>query len=367
MRKIYILLSAAVISTGILSAQQAVTPNAPETAPGINSGNQNPTPQTPWQVIFNYDITAAGSGTGNAGVVLIGNEFWVSRWGTDTISNYTLAGSFISKFVVAGVTGTRSMTTDGTDVYAGTNATSIYKINPVTKTLTSTITVSGVANVRYCTYDPTLPGFWVGTWATDFTQVDMNGQPQSVVAAGTHLLAACYGLAYDNTSPGGPYLWAFNQTGTNNAADIIQVNIATGMQTGVIHDVTSDFGVAGDLAGGVHIVSSPLGLVGVLQGAANYLFSYDITGVNGMSDNISTTDFISAYPNPSNDMVNIHVNRVNNDPMQIQVMDITGKVVYQSNSVGMNNYLSMAKYDAGIYTVKVTYNNQSYTTKVVKN
>jgi len=368
MKKLYILATAAILSNGMLSAQQQFTPaNGSEVAPNINVGNENPTPQTPWQLLYSIDITGAGAGVGNAGVVVLGNEVWVSKWGSDTISSFTLTGTLNSQFTVPGVTGVRSLTTDGTSIYAGANTSSIYKIDPLTRTLTSTIS-TGITNIRYCTYDPTLPGFWVGTWATDFSLVDMTGTPNTDVLATNHLLTATYGLAYDGASPGGPYLWAFHQTGATNAADLIQVNIATGLQTSVIHDVTGDIGTAGDLAGGICIVPAPvLSIVGVLQGAANLVFAYDIVGVNGMNEPAADAPFVSAFPNPANDMVNIQVDRKNNEEMTMQMFDVTGRVVFESNNVGVNNYINMAGFDAGIYTVKVISNDQVSTTQVVKN
>lgn len=372
MNKIFTLFSAALISATTVLAQSPSVPSA-EQAPNLNgNNNQNPTPQTPWQVLFSHDITAGGAGTGNAGVVLAGSEFWVSKWASDTISNFSLLGTMISSFTVAGVTGIRSMTTDGTHIYAGANTNAIYKIDPVTKTLVSTITVSAVPNIRYCTYDPTTNGgtggFWVGTWATDFTQVDMTGSVQNAIGAGSHALTATYGLAFDNASPGGPYVWAFHQTGTSNAADIIQVNVNSGVQTGAMHDVTGDMGTAGDLAGGLFFQPTPTtALVGVVQGAANLLFSYDVAGVIGINDHIAPTEMISVSPNPSNDMINIRVKRTNNDPMQIRIVDMLGNVVSSSNNVAMNNYYSIANYEAGVYFAQVTYNGQVFTTKIVKN
>lgn len=360
-------LLAAVLVFGSVAAQSPNIPTA-ESAP-ILQGNSNPTPQSPWQVLFSYDITSAGAGTGNAGVVPVGLNFWVSRWASDTFFIVSAAGTVTGSFTVPGVTGVRSLTTDGSFVYAGANTANIYKINPATQTLVSTISVPAVPNVRYCTYDPTANsnagGFWVGTWATDFNLVDMSGNFITSVAASSHLLTATYGLAFDNTSPGGPYLWAFHQTGASNAADLIQVNIASGLQTSVMHDVTADMGAAGDLAGGVYVNASPLAIVGVLQGGANMLFSYDIVGVSGVNETESA-DFISAYPNPANNTVNIRVNRTNNDPMQIQIVNTVGQVVSSSNNVGVNNIYNIENLEAGVYFVQVTCNGVMHTTKIVK-
>lgn len=369
MKKLYILSAAALLSCGMLSAQQQYNPNVPsESAPAFGSGNQNPTPQTPWQVLFSYDITAAGGGVGNAGVVVLGTEVWVSKWASDTISTFSLTGTLTGSFTVPGVTGVRSMTTDGTYIYAGANTAAIYKIDATMHTLVATINVPSVTNVRYCTYNPALPGFWVGTWATDYTLVDMTGQVSTSVSAANHGLTNTYGLALDAANPGGPYLWAFNQTGTTNAADLIQVNIATGMQTAAIHDVTLDMGTPGDLAGGICIVPSPvLSIVGVLQGTTNYLFGYDIAGIVSVPEPAQDAAFVTAFPNPANDMVNIQVNRADNSPMTLRMLDVTGRVVFESTNVAINNFINMASFDAGIYTVQVISNETVSTTQVVKN
>lgn len=365
MKKIYSILGAALLAGGSLIAQQQNVPTGAEASPANGNAPSNPGIQTPWQLLYSYDITAAGAGTGNAGIVMLPTEFWVSRWASDTISVFNLSGTLTSQFTVAGVTGIRSLTTNGTSVYAGCNTANIYEINPVTHTLVSTISVPSVANVRYCTYDPGANGFWVGTWTTDFTLVDMTGNPVNAVSAGTHALTATYGLAFDGGNAGGPYLWAFHQTGASNAADLIQVNIATGMQTSAIHDVTADIGTAGDLAGGITIVPTPLTLIGVLQGAANYAFAYDINGVVGVQEPINQTEFVSVYPNPSNDWVNVRVNREDNSMMTIRMMDVTGKVVFESNTVAVNNYINMANYAAGTYTVQIITNETVHTTQVV--
>lgn len=363
-------LLAAVCVFGSVAAQSPSIPSA-EYAPVVQGNDPLPAPMTAWQVLFNHNITTAGAGVGHAGIVPVGVNFWASKWASDTISVITAAGTLSSQFTVAGVTGIRSMTTDGTFIYAGTNAAEIKKIDPITQTLVSTISVPAVANVRYCTYDATANsnagGFWCGTWATDFTQVDMSGNVITSVVASSHGLTASYGLAFDNTSPGGPYLWSFHQTGTaTNNADLIQVKIATGTQTTIMHDVTSDFGTPGDLAGGIYINATPLVLFGVLQGTPNYLFSYDINGVSGLNENAVQDGFVTAYPNPATQTVNIRVNRENNDPMQIQIVNTLGQVISSSTNVGTNNIYNIENYDAGVYFVQVTSNGVTHTTKLVK-
>jgi hypothetical protein len=366
MKKFYILLSAGLLSANLLSAQSAMTADV---NPNPKSSNlPSVAAVTPWQVLYNTDLTA-GAGAGNAGVTIVNNEYWISRWQSDSMFTYDMSFNLTASFTVPGVTGVRSFTTDGTNVYAGANTGSIFKIDPVAKTLLSTINTA-VANVRYCTYDPTANsgagGFWVGTWDTDFTLVSMTGTTLTSLSALNHGLTATYGLAYDGSSPGGPYLWAFHQTDAAalTAADLIQIEIATGFATGVIHDVTSDFGTPGDLAGGVYF-TNPMTLVGILQGTPNYLFGYDVN-LAGIKENAASPDFVSAYPNPVTDMVNIGVKRSNNDPMNMQIMNIAGKVVFESSNVGVSNYVNMAKYPAGVYTVKVTHNGQAYTSRIVR-
>lgn len=364
-----ITLFAAALVFGSVAAQSPNIPAA-EYAPVQGNSNTNPTPQTAWQLLFNYDITAAGAGVGHAGIVPVGLNFWASKWASDTISVISATGTLMSQFTIAGVSGIRSMTTDGSYVYAGINTAEIKKIDPTTMTLVSTISVPAVANVRYCTYDPTANsnagGFWCGTWATDFTLVDMSGNVLSSIVASSHALTASYGLAFENGNPGGPYLWSFHQTGATNAADLIQVKISTGLQTAVMHDVTADFGTPGDLAGGVYVNASPFALIGILQGTANYLFSYDISGVNSVNEAANQTDLVGVYPNPASTTVNVHVNRTNNDPMQIQIVNTLGQVVSSSNNVGVNNYYNVETLEAGVYFVQVTYNGVVNTTKFVK-
>ena len=369
MKKLYILINICFLSITIAAAQSV---SSVEQAPliGHSSSAFSTASVTPWQVLYNYDLTT-DAGTGNAGVCFLnGNEYWVSKWASADFTTFDSTGTYTAgPFSIPGITGVRSITTDGTSLFMGLNTAQIKKVNPITQTVISTINTPAVPNVRYVTYDPTANGgaggFWCGTWTTDWTLVSLTGTFLSSVSATSHGLLAVYGLTYDGTSPGGPYLWAFNQTNvTIGAADIVQVEIATGMPTSVIHDVTSDMGVVGDLAGGLYLQTNPLSLVGILQGSINYLFGYDIN-LAGVNENAATSNYVSVYPNPAKDMVNIGVKREDNRPMHMQIINSTGQVVYESNTVGKSNMINMSKYPSGIYIANISGNGEVHSTRII--
>jgi hypothetical protein len=66
-----------------------------------------------------------------------------------------------------------------------------------------------------------------------------------------------YGSAYDGFTAGGPYLWVFDQSGTNTS-QIERITLATGATYGLAsHDVFTDFSgtnsLTSGLAGGLFI------------------------------------------------------------------------------------------------------------------
>ena len=230
-----------------------------------------------WDVQLNIPPNPIGSNL--AGVIWTGTEFWLARWNAATIYTADATGTSTGSFTIPGVTETRSFTTDGTDIYIGTAGTSIYKINITTKSLTSTINTS-VAICRYLTYDPTLDnnagGFWTGNYSTDITAISMTGATLSTINAATHGLSGIYGLAYDDITTGGPYLWAADQG--NGECDLVQLSM-TGVPTGLTHQANTDVGASGSLAGGLFIcnnfVTGKSSMIGIAQGSS--LFSYELS------------------------------------------------------------------------------------------
>lgn len=252
----------------------------------LTQNNTTPTPPALWDVQFNYDVTTAGGGVGNAGVAFLGHEFWVAKWQSDTIVRISPTGAFRGKFTVSGVSGCRAMTFDGTNIYMSNNTSSIYRIDTTTKTVTGVITAP-ITQVRMCSYDPTANGgaggFYIGNFNTDITLINMSGGVLNTITATTHGLGGMYGCAWENQTTGGPYLWVFHQGGTSSQAEIARLQLPSGTPTLATHDVMSDIGsgLTSGLAGGLFIanglVSGQYSIIGLVQGTpTNQLFGYEL-------------------------------------------------------------------------------------------
>ncbi len=331
-----------------------------------------------FDLLYQWDIGSAGSVgvDGLAGVIKFGDHYWVSEWASDIIHILNYDGSFSESIVIPGVTGTRSFTTDGTSIFIGGGSTTIYEVDPVTRELVDDIVLITAtdAEARMCTYDPTLDGgnggFWVGDFGSDIISVSMIGLELSVIPAADHN-TVIYGGAIDNVSPGGPFLWIHDQSGT--APDqgwIRQIDIATGLQTGVDFSYLPDAGTLGGtdaLAGGLFIsddaVEGYVTMVGLCQcSPSNQLFGVELVEALGVND--SEISNFSIYPNPANgNTVNIETNSIG--AKQISVYDVLGKQVI--NTEISNNELNISALEAGVYLVKVNQNGITATKKLIKN
>lgn len=308
--------------SGTVSAQNMtiLTPNQPVTSfhaeaapnmarqatPNSNSNNGTAGAAALWDIQFESNATDTSGTVSQAGALFFNNEYWTSQWNSDTLLRYDANGTLISKFLISGLTGTRSITTDGTNLYMGTAGNTIFEVNPGTQAVTATIASQATVPARFCTYDPTLDnnagGFWIGNFNTDIVAVSRTGAVLNTITVATHTLSGMYGAAYDGLSSGGPYLWVFNQGGPNSSS-IDQLQLPAGTPTGVTRDVFLDFnttfslttGLAGGLFITSGIVSGQNSIGGMLQGnPSNVLFSYELSdptpagpdaGVSGASAN----------------------------------------------------------------------------------
>lgn len=317
-----------------------------------------------WDIQFNHNVTTAASGDlGMAGSIFFNNEFWVSRWGSDTLYRFSNTGALVSEFTISGLTGVRGLTTDGTYIYASANSTTIYRINPANSTLAAPH-IAAPSAARFCTYDATLNagagGFWIGNFSTDITAISMTGTTLSSIPAATHGLTGMYGAAVDNFTAGGPFIWIFDQGGAS-ATRLVQLNRTTGAQTGLIHDVMADVGAANSLTSGLaggcfisnQIVSGQVTLGGIIQGTpANVLFGYQLTTpVLGVSTNELNASN-KFYPNPTEGIVTIQAG--NAEAFTFTVADMNGRVLQTKIVTGNECQVDMTNLNAGTYLVTLT-------------
>lgn len=330
-----------------------------------------------WDIQFNYNLTTATAGDmGMAGACFFNNEFWVSRWGSDALYRFTATGILLSEFTIAGVTGVRSITTNGTNLYMANNTNTLYEINPMTQTLIGTITSSAPVTSRFLTYDASLNsgsgGFWTGNFSTDIVAISMTGTVLSTIPAATHGLAGMYGAAIDPFTTGGPYLWVFNQGGANNM-ELTQLQLPGGTPTGLTHDVMSDVGLAQSLTSGLaggcfisnQIVPGEVTLGGIVQGTPdNVLFGYELTApasnIDAEVTGIRTTKGYKQIPVRQVSADSVFINLRNSGSVNIDSMIVDLELFHNSSSVYTEQIVVLNTpgfNDVDVYSLPFTANN----------
>ncbi len=367
MKKNYLMFSFIVFSM-LGYSQEEMAPNIV-----VNSSTSSSNNFSPSTTSFLYDAGAAIGAQGNAGVVFINNQFWVSAWASNNIHILDNMGVFVQTIQVTGLSGVRSMTTDGTNVYCGTATSSIYAVNAITKTLTSTISITTTSNAtaRFCAYDASLDsgagGFWIANFNTDIAAVSMTGAQLSVIPAATHTLTGMYGAAVDGTG----LLYVYHQAVTPSNDVISSINLTTGLPTGVVYDFyTNDAAPAGatnSLAGGLFIsntvVSGQTTLVGLSQATpSNFLFGMN---VNTLSTNkVEALSKFKLYPNPAKDVLTI--SSENKAISKIKIYNLIGQLVIDKNSSSLVETIDVSNLQSGTYSISIESNDALEFFKIIK-
>lgn len=376
MMKKLLLSFSAIAMTICASFAQSVDAFIPTGNNGSQVTNQNTSRESNELFDFLYRINVGSTGAigadGQAGVLFIDNQYWVSTWAANTIHVLDANGVFVETFTIAGVTGVRSMTTDGTNVYMGLASTTIQVVNPVTRLKTGTITVtnSSDAAARMLTYDSTLDGgaggFWIGNFGSAIASISMTGANLSLIPAATHGTIA-YGGAVDNVTPGGPFLWIHDHTIAGSRDVITQISIATGAPTGVQYDYATEAGGTSTsfLSGGLFIsdqvVPDTTALIGLCQcGPSNELFAVELTSNLGVKEN-SLSNF-SLYPNPAKSGFVTIKNTIAGEK-QVSILDILGKQVREVKV--FNDEINISGLNSGVYLVRITKDDAVATKKLV--
>ena len=274
------MLMCATVST--VSAKQT-TDMSPNIVTGAQGSNPN---DAPWDLLFDYDVGATGStgANGNAGAGWDGINLYSTRWAATLIHRYDPDGTLLEEFSVSGVSGLRDLASDGTYVYGGAAAGTIWKMDLQTKTLVATLT--GSFQSRAIAYDKDLDILYCSNWGDPVWKVDAtSGAILGTFNLGT--TTSTYGFAYD-PDPAGPYLWVFDQT-TSATSTIYQWDLTAGAFTGFTYDVNADIGSGIGIAGGLWAASTfetgKFVIGGCVQdssapGVTDWLFGYELYTTN---------------------------------------------------------------------------------------
>lgn len=185
------------------------------------------------------------------------------------------------------------ITYDGRYFYGSDWSNRLFQLDFDNRRIVRIITVKDQPDLRitHCSYDPDRKGFWVGTFNT-IGFIDMNGKILSRFSnISSDVSVSIYGSAYDNVSPGGPYLWLSDMTAESteqiDKVLIRQFNTAKRALTDVKHSLTDAPGyvlgsqntgqnyVCGIFAS-TDITPGKLTLLGSLNQMPNLFFRYTL-------------------------------------------------------------------------------------------
>ncbi len=260
-----------------------------------------------------WDIQLSVNLIDGTGAEFDGTYFYITNGFNNLIYKYDSSGNPVDTFSIPGVSNLNDIAFDGTYMYGGNGSHTIYQMDFSTQSLVGTITAP--FNIRHVAYDENNDAFWIGSWNDPLALISRSGIVLNIFNIWLPFIT---GIAYDNVSSGGPYLWIFERGDSIPSPQLIhQFNILSGSFTGVTHDVLSDIGigqpnaVAGGLFTTSDFVPGTFSLGGVLVGSPSILFVYELlkpTSVELMNDytkNIESFSLMQNYPNPFNPLTKI--------------------------------------------------------------
>lgn len=86
----------------------------------------------------------------------------------------------------------------------------------------------------------------------------------------------------------------------------------------------------------------------------------------GLNDIENKDTFISIYPNPSSDIINITTNNLNNDKSQVMIVsDIKGRVIDKKQILTSSITYDISKFSKGVYTITLISDDVKHTRKLI--
>ncbi|MFN4234854.1 MAG: T9SS type A sorting domain-containing protein [Bacteroidia bacterium] len=84
----------------------------------------------------------------------------------------------------------------------------------------------------------------------------------------------------------------------------------------------------------------------------------DLCPLLSINSDIQTLSEISVYPNPANDKVYFNIPDFNNQPLEIEIIDFSGRTIKKEYTMLSNNYIDVNHLNNGVYFLRISSNNQ---------
>jgi hypothetical protein len=281
-----------------------IQPSSPvnEYAPARGSGAP-PTVLDFGDEVFTFETESQSGDSRCLGVEFDGQYFWVTG-ADDLVTRYLHKfdrdGNHLDTFDqgTSSDWGWRDLAWDGTYLYAS-DEYELAVIDPATgqKIDELPMPTSISLPLRALAWDPETDHFWSANFGSNIIEFDRTGQTLAAYA-NSYVI---YGMAWDDASEDGPWLWVFSQDGTPQL-QISQFDPSTGTYTGVVFYAVDHSGGDDALAGGMCFTTEwepSLGIVfGLVQDSPDMVQGYEITPFSQWL----TLDPMSGILGPSEDI-----------------------------------------------------------------
>ncbi len=225
-------------------------------------------------LLFSFDASTPTGCTKLSGVNTDGSYLYLTDYDSSDIHKFEFDGTYIGSFSIPGASNFRDLAYDGNYFYGGKSEMYFWEMD--FNTLSNIDLVYTLMQIKAMTYDSVNDGFWVSNCFTDFRFIDRIGMQQDLIPTSGYKI----GIAYDNFSDGGPYLWSFRMiNGPVQECWIEQIDIATGLPTGVEIQVNDDLGdgYAAGLFCSDQIIPGKVVLGGIIsKDTGDVVFGYEI-------------------------------------------------------------------------------------------
>jgi hypothetical protein len=190
-----------------------------------------------------------GNASGEAGIETDGDFVYTTLWNGTQFCRYDMSGNYLGTFSCGSAGAVRDLAYNGTYFYGGAAATTVFEMDFTNEVLVSTFTAP--VAIRAIAYNEDEDVFYGNNWSEDITKFNSSGANLGSFPIGPVGLDY-YGFAYDNYSPGAPFLWGYAQTG-NTLNELVQIQLPSGVETGLSFDVGTVAAVGTGIAGGLAI------------------------------------------------------------------------------------------------------------------